>query len=83
MSGQKSGGHILDASTSRGNFDPKNTSINFAVPSISTVRNYESFDMDIPREIPPGIIMQAIEMKPKNKAYILSVDGKKTRPWFK
>ena len=28
-------------------------------------------------EIPPGIIMQAIEMKPKNKAYILSVDEKK------
>ena len=80
MSGQKSGGQILDATTSRGNFDPQITSINFAVPSISTVRSFESFDMDIPKEIPQGIIRQAIEMKPKNKSYILSVDGKKLAP---
>jgi hypothetical protein len=51
MMGVKSGGQILDKSSSRGQFDPQNTNINFAVPDIKTVNNYESQQIDIPKQI--------------------------------
>ena len=51
MMGVKSAGQILDKSSSRGQFDPQNTNINFAVPDIKTVNNYESQQIDIPKQI--------------------------------
>lgn len=42
--------------------------------------NLKSVDIDIPNEIAPGVIIQAIEMLPKEKAYVLSFDGKKLAP---
>ena len=80
MMGVKSAGQILDKSSSRGQFDPQNTNINFAVPDIKTVNNYESHQIDIPKQIQPGLIEQVIDMKPKSKTYVLSFDGKKLAP---
>ncbi|CAC5392110.1 unnamed protein product [Mytilus coruscus] len=80
MQGVKSSGQILNKSTSRGQFDPQDTNINFAVPDIKTVNNYESCTIDIPKQIQPGLIEQAIQMKPKTDTYVLSVDGKKLAP---
>lgn len=51
MMGVKSAGQILDKSSSRGQFDPQNTNINFAIPDIKTVSNYESHQIDIPKQI--------------------------------
>ncbi|CAC5380555.1 unnamed protein product [Mytilus coruscus] len=80
MQGVKSSGQILNKSTSRGQFDPQDTNINFAVPDIKTVNNYESCTIDIPKQIQPGLIEQAIQMKPKTDTYVLSDDGKKVAP---
>lgn len=80
MQGVKSSGQILNKSTSRGQFEPRDTNINFAVPDIKTVNNYESCTIDIPKQIQPGLIEQAIQMKPKTDTYVISVDGKKLAP---
>ena len=77
MMGVKSAGQILDKSSSRGQFDPQNTNINFAVTDIKTVSNYQ---IDIPKQIQPGLIEQAIDMKPKSNTYVLNFDGKKLAP---
>ena len=39
--------------------------------------NFKSVDIEISNEIVPGIISQAIDSLPKEKAYVLSFDGKK------
>ena len=80
MMGVKSAGQILDKSSSRGQFDPQNTNINFAVTDIKTVSNYESHQIDIPKQIQPGLIEQTIDMKPKSNTYVLNFDGKKLAP---
>ena len=80
MMGVKSAGQILDKSSSRGQFDPQNTNINFAVTDIKTVSNYESHQIDIPKQIQPGLIEQAIDVKPKSNTYVLNFDGKKLAP---
>ena len=80
MMGVKSCGQILDKSSSKGRFDPQNTDINFAVPDIKTVNNFEYTDINIPKQTQPGLIVQAIDMKPKDNSYVLSVDGKKLAP---
>lgn len=47
---------------------------------IKTVNNYESCTIDILKQIQPGLIEQAIQIKPKTDTYVLSVDGKKLAP---
>lgn len=79
MSGMRSG-QLLEQSEQRGHINPQSTCINFAVPSMNTLNSFESCGIDIPKEIPPGIISQAIALKPTNRSYVLSVDGKKLAP---
>ena len=80
MAGVKSTGQILTDEPKRGEYKPELTAINFAVPSQSTVANFRSVGIDIPDEIPPGVINQALDMVPKQKSYVLSFDGKKLAP---
>ncbi|CAC5409745.1 unnamed protein product [Mytilus coruscus] len=77
MSGEKSIGQITDGSTSKGIYDPASSSINFAVPSVNRINEFESPNASIPREILPGVIHSSIGFLPKNKSFVLSVDGKK------
>ena len=44
------------------------------------MRKFEVVEVDKPKEILPRVINQAIEMKPKTKSYVLSVDGRKLAP---
>ena len=77
FSGTKSVGQVLDGSSVKGNFDPQLTSINFAVPNVNSINRFDVIESNIPREMPPGIIRQAIDLMPRSKSYVLSVDGKK------
>lgn len=80
MSGIKSYGHASKGEENIGHYDPQNTHINFAVPSIQSVINYESISKQIPKEIKPGIIEEGIELQCSGKSHVLSVDGKKLAP---
>ena len=56
-------------------YDPKQSKCNFAVPSLSVLRNSDI--NSIPKELPPGIISQALNLTTPNKDYVLAIDGKK------
>lgn len=73
MAGLKYAGQETNESTTR-SVDPQTTKINFAVPDIHAVSSFESIN-EIPREISPGIISQAMDMKSAGKHYVLSFDG--------
>ena len=51
--------------------------VNFAVPTVQTLLNYQPFK-DLPVTLQPGIIKSAIRLKKKDPRYqVLSFDGKK------
>jgi hypothetical protein len=77
MSGAKSAGQVIDGSTSKGLYDPQRTSINFAVPNVNSVNNFDALETNIPKTISPGIITQTLNLLSRDKTYVLSVDGKK------
>ncbi|VDI84260.1 Hypothetical predicted protein [Mytilus galloprovincialis] len=80
MSGTKSTGKLLIGSSVGGIFDSQKTSINFAVPSAQRVSSFNPVDIDLPSELPAGIIQQAIDLKQTCNCYVLSVDGKTLAP---
>jgi hypothetical protein len=80
MSGAKSAGQVIDGSTSKGLYDPQRTSINFAVPNVNSVNNFDALETNIPKTISPGIITQTLNLLSRDKTYVLSVDGKKVAP---
>jgi hypothetical protein len=76
MSGLKGTGTVVDEKCMRGHIDPRNTIVNFVVPSSSVVRTFESHKF--PSCLDPGIFDAAVECKAKqNKDFVLTVDGKK------
>ena len=76
MSGEKSQGTELSNKESKGNHDPQLTNINFAMPSIGVVRNFQH-GITLPKELLPGIIMENIMLRSGEKnSFILGVDGK-------
>ena len=75
MSGLKSTGQVTGNETEKGCFDPQNTAINFAVPNQNSIVVFETVDVAIPKEIAPGVIPQAMDMKDKSKSYFLGFDG--------
>ena len=90
MSGGKLEGQLIDGEsddeTSSG-LNPTEATINFAVPDIKLLREFNACASmtELPRELPPGIIEQSIEMKANtnnrpNVSYVVSVDGKKIAP---
>ena len=70
----------LVATETKGYYDPRKTAINFAVPNSNAVSNFSNLELDLPRELPTGIIEKAIKMKNTDISYVLSVDGKKLAP---
>ncbi|VDI46739.1 Hypothetical predicted protein [Mytilus galloprovincialis] len=80
LSGEKSIGQVIDGSSSKGLHDPQKSKINFAVPNINSINNFQSVNINIPKEIFPGIITEAFKFLPRGKSYELSVDGKKIAP---
>ena len=81
MSGIKSTGQVVKDMSSKGSYDPQTTSINFAVPNTNSIRQFNTSETEIPGELPPGIIHQAIQLKSSaDNSYVLSVDGKKLAP---
>lgn len=80
MSEAKSVGQVIDWSSSKGLYDPQKTKINFAVPNINSIKNCDLVKTNIPREMYPGVIAQALKFMPRDKKYVLSVDGKKLAP---
>lgn len=82
MGGMKSSKEDVDESNTAncGGYDPAFSSINFAVPSQKRLTAFDGTAVDLPNEIPPGIISESLAMKPLEKSYILSFDGKKLAP---
>lgn len=82
MGGMKSSKEDVDESNTAncGGYDPAFSSINFAVPSQKRLSTFDGTAVELPNEIPPGIISESLEMKPLEKSYILSFDGKKLAP---
>ena len=46
----------------------------FAVPSRAVIAQYKPAEVNVPDEVPPGIIRDAIKMRGKSKTYVLSMD---------
>ena len=62
--------------------NPQDSSINFAVPSINSIRERALQDQMVPRELSPGIIKETIKLVSENesvkvKSFIIAMDGKK------
>ena len=86
MSGGKSEGQLIEPEGENDNranrVRPDASHLNFAVPAINVLANFNGCSSlnNSPREVSPGVIEDAIDMKAKgnkNVSYILSVDGKK------
>ena len=79
MGGPKHGGSLIGGECDRGSYDPKESSINFAIP----VRSILSSDLSPVNasELKPGIINPLVERVAEHsseaKTYKLCVDGKK------
>lgn len=78
MSGMKSIGNAINAEEELGNYDPLNSAINFAVPSVSLIASHNQ--SNFPPTIKPGIIETALESIDTAKDYVICVDGKKLAP---
>lgn len=53
-----------------------------AIPLQKRLTTFNGTAVDLPNEIPPGIISESLAMKPLEKCYILSFDGKKLAPYL-
>ena len=53
MGGMKNQGQVMSGSTERGHFDPKESNINFAVPSTSVVRQHN--EENFPKVLKAGV----------------------------
>ena len=78
MSGMKSLGNVSSGTEKRGEFNPALSTINFAVPTVSSITSFneESF----PKTFSPGIINSCIKTIDTNKYYVTGGDGKKIAP---
>ena len=74
MSGLKSTGQVILEKCK------DNSKVNFAVPSRKKIVQFKSTEIQVPDEVSPGVIKEAIEMRDSRKCYVLSVDGKKCAP---
>ena len=82
MQGEKNEGTEVSGTEEPGAHNPTLSSINFAVPNTSTIRNFQD-GVDLPQEIKPGIIHENIDLRASGKdSLVLSVDGKKVSPGF-
>jgi hypothetical protein len=78
MAGMKNTGQLV-MNRDLKKFQPLTSKINFAVPSLKSIREFQGI-ANLPSEILPGIFEEAIELKAKSTertSCIVSVDGKK------
>ena len=74
FSGSKNRGTVINKTTSKGNFCPEHSRINFAcLDEKSLVNNC----CNLPQIIKPGILKPALRLLDKTKKYVISIDGKK------
>ena len=73
FSGSKSQGSLQSGHTTRGNYNPKESCHNFAVPNENSLRK----NADMPSVIMCGIIEESFKLLDRNKQYVISIDGKK------
>ena len=79
MGGPKNIGDVLDGNK-KGQCYPENARINFVVPSVTTLGNFEISEVPMPTRLPTGIILPVLETISKlksNNRYMLCADGKK------
>ena len=62
MSGGKNEGDLLMEEAEKGYYDPLNSQINFAVPSIQSLQNFRT-EFPLPKELTPGLIEEAIALR--------------------
>ena len=68
MSGAKSAGQVVDGTSQKGLYNSQLTSVNFVVPDVKTINNFEIVDSKNTREIPPGIRHEATSFIDKEKS---------------
>ena len=77
-------GDLLSSNCDRGEYHPKYSTINFAVPSTIAVTSFTP-NSYLPKYLKQGITNEAIWLKSaqQDKAFVLSVDGKKVALYVK
>ncbi|CAC5359049.1 unnamed protein product [Mytilus coruscus] len=81
MSGYKNTTDVLYGESPPGYFDPSNSDINFAIPSIDVLREYTHYN-DCSGKRLPGIfidVMQKVSQSMKDQSLCISFDGKKIK----
>lgn len=71
--GSKNQGQVQTKETTRGQYDPSKSKINFAVPDEKYLR---SCDTKVPKECPPGMVEESFRLLANQKDMVLSADGK-------
>ena len=83
MTGYKNTTQVTFGDTSRGNFNPETSDINFAVPDIKVLRNFKPYGDNSPQNTRhPGIFLDLLEEVAKalpSTSVCLSFDGKKLK----
>ena len=74
FSGAKNQGCLQGNTTEHGFYDPKESSVNFAVPD---EKSFSKSCQDLPMEIKCGVKTAALKMLDPEKEYVISIDGKK------
>lgn len=81
--GPKSYGQIIAQQSHRGQYDPRTAKVNFVVPHR---RHLNYSEVQLHKEIPPGIIDHTLDLVQNKSDQILMIDGKKIarslRPGF-
>ena len=73
FSGEKNWGQVINKSTSKSKYSPRNSKVNFAVPDEKVLRNYNRL---LPKVIQPGKIESCLNLLTNKKDIIIMGDGK-------
>ena len=80
MGGFKSHGDTILKMAERGHYDPKSSEINFAMPDVGVLREYDPYSIEGERK--PGVLKDTIVLLAENinkKSACLTFDGKKLK----
>jgi hypothetical protein len=74
--GPKSAGAVLAKRSARGKYDPRQSKINFAIPSGSVLTSADPLQLEKKSEVAPGIIVESFDYLDAAKDFVLMADGK-------
>jgi hypothetical protein len=80
MSGFKNQSDIVLGVSDREYYDPQSSDINFAIPSVESLRSFAPYGVDVAKPRPPGVFTDAMGKAGdalKNTSACLSFNGKK------